>query len=148
MNKTLPPPIQELIDHLRTTGTGEAKLAKLAAVGMKCEDGKEFMLAAKEVVPDVTWKKIEAYVDLQKKNTNADPITGDTTLSQNDDEEEESIEDETTDLIEDGLPTDRMNAEESIKAIHDGKFDKEQLEVIAAFDTRTTVQSAAKKKLG
>lgn len=165
MSKELPQPIQDLLKHLKTTGTGQAKLDKLAAIGLKSADGNEFMLAAKLAVSDVTFAKIQEYVNQQKAlaATNQpelvvdSPNTGTTPLSQSDggelvippiDSDNNGLEEKDEEESDEGdLPNKGMSAADSIVAIHEDKFDKDQLEIIVTYDTRKTVVEAAQKKL-
>lgn len=56
------PEVLELIEHLKASGTGKAKLVALEKLGCECPDAKEFLERAKKVVPEGTMKKIMAYV--------------------------------------------------------------------------------------
>lgn len=70
---TVPPEITKLVDHLRSTGTGEAKLAKIMELGKVAKDGAEFLASVKMVVPLGTWSKIESY--LAKEGGDANFVT-------------------------------------------------------------------------
>lgn len=59
---TVPPEITKLVDHLRSTGTGETKLSKIMELGKVAKDGAEFLASVKLMVPPGTWSKIESYI--------------------------------------------------------------------------------------
>lgn len=141
--KQLPPPVRELIDHLRTTGTGETKLQAIAEVALATNDGKEFLLAVKEVVPELTFEKIQDYVDSRHKNS-AETIVTAEELEEVTTSPSEKTEDE---KAAETLPTKGMNAADAVAKIKNGDFGADQLEVIIGFDTRESVVKAAAKKL-
>ncbi len=141
--KQLPPPVREMIEHLRTTGTGESKLQTIAEVALASEDGKEFLLAVKEVVPELTFEKIQDYITAKHNNKEDSVVTVDeleevTTPAKDKTEEEKKAA---------TLPTKGMNAAEAVAKIKHNDFGAEQLEVIIGFDTRKAVVDAATKKL-
>lgn len=54
-------PAEDLIEHLRESGTGERKLEAVAEVAERCKSLDEFLKAVKEVVPPGTMEKIEKF---------------------------------------------------------------------------------------
>lgn len=60
--RKLPPQIKELVDHLRSTGTGQSKLDKITALGMEARSGEEFIDSVRLNVPPGTWVKVQEYL--------------------------------------------------------------------------------------
>lgn len=54
---------EPLIEHLRATGTGEAKLVAIAETADRCNSREEFMAAIQGQVPPGTLTKIEKWVE-------------------------------------------------------------------------------------
>lgn len=64
----LRPEISDLIAHLQQTGTGVAKLKLLVEVAKATQnDSDEFLAAAKLSLPEVTWGKVEKYVESKRE---------------------------------------------------------------------------------
>lgn len=55
--------VAELLEYLKSTGTGQKKLVSLAKI--KATSPDEWLAEAKKAVPEGTWAKIEAYVNSQ-----------------------------------------------------------------------------------
>lgn len=145
--KEMPAEVKELIEHLRSTGTGEGKLQKISAISLQVnlpEDAKEFMLALKTELPEGTYEKVEEFIRQKQAEHAATVVTPEEFEEVN----TPPIQEEETPIKNDsGIPTQDMNAAEAIKAIHNNNYNKDQLEIIAGFDTRKSVQEAAAKKL-
>lgn len=62
----VPPQVTNLVNHLKSTGTGQAKLDKLSELGKVAKDGEEFLASAKLMMPPGTWAKIETYLSEQE----------------------------------------------------------------------------------
>lgn len=71
MPANLRPEIQEIITHLQGTGTGIPKLRLLADIGLQAKSPDEFFGGAKLSLPEVTWKKIEAFVTKKREEVEA-----------------------------------------------------------------------------
>lgn len=56
------PAVADLVEHLRRTGTGESKLAKLTELGCICHDLDSFLEMAANNVPAATMAKVDAYI--------------------------------------------------------------------------------------
>jgi hypothetical protein len=128
--KPCPPQVLELVEHLRHSGTGEAKLKKLVEIGSTSSGAEEFLAEADKVLSPVTMAKVRAYISsveaLEKPTKPEKPVepTPEQTLK---------------------LPTDGMNAKDAITFIATVE-DKATLELIKT-DERVTVQEAATKRL-
>lgn len=44
MSKKVPQPVVELVEHLRSTGTGQAKLDLIEKIGIECKGNKDVFL--------------------------------------------------------------------------------------------------------
>lgn len=60
-----PPQVTELVAHLKSTGTGQAKLDKLTELGGLTKNLDEFLKMCPANVPAATMKKIEDYIAQQ-----------------------------------------------------------------------------------
>lgn len=143
MPPNLPEPVQELLTHLKETGTGKDKLYRLAEAGRRTKGVVEFLSLAKGLVGEVTWNKISDYINNKQQSTkvlSAEVTQTGTepapTPSQEDSESEEVVN-----------PVKDMNAADAIAKIHENLFTKDELEAIILSDDRTTVGKAAQKKL-
>lgn len=67
--KEIPQPVLDLVEHLRSTGTGATKLQALLDLGARIETAEEFLAEVHRVIPEGTLKKLKTYVEaMQQEN--------------------------------------------------------------------------------
>lgn len=54
--------VEPLIEHLRSTGTGAAKLVVIAETAERCKSPQEFVEAIREQLPTSTMEKVEQWL--------------------------------------------------------------------------------------
>lgn len=60
--KKCPEAVEQLIEYLKSTGTGKSKLKALNELGCKCKDSEEFIAKMSSVVPEGTVAKINEFI--------------------------------------------------------------------------------------
>lgn len=60
--KVCPPQVLDLVDHLRTTGTGQAKLDRITELGKVTKDLDEFLSMLPNNIPALTLQKVDEYI--------------------------------------------------------------------------------------
>lgn len=71
--------IEELIEHLKSTGTGESKLDTLKKIGPNCGSLEEFLNSMKIHLPTGTFAKVIAFISEKLAGSaviSESPITG------------------------------------------------------------------------
>lgn len=63
--KKLRPEVQELIDYLKETGTGKAKLEAIANV--EADNAKDFLAKVEKVVPEGTMAKVKEFLGVAEE---------------------------------------------------------------------------------
>lgn len=60
--KECPQPVLDLVEHLRSTGTGKSKLEIIKQLGAESEGADDFLEKATKAIPEGTMKKIKEYI--------------------------------------------------------------------------------------
>lgn len=68
-----PQPVLDLIEHLKSTGTGKEKLAALEKLGGQVKNPEQFIEQASKVIPAGTMNKIREYLAAQGKPVPPEP---------------------------------------------------------------------------
>ena len=140
--KAIDTSVSELVEYLRSTGTGTDKLQAITSLGRSCKSTKEFMDELRKVVGLTTLTKITDYLS---NHTDCKPCycpedkkaTAPSASAALDKEEETTTEDDAV------L---NMNAADAIDSISRMRS-VEKLEAIVVNDKRKTVIDAANKRL-
>lgn len=72
-SKVCMPAVTALVAHLKTTGTGQAKLDKLTELGKICSSLDQFLEMAPNNVPAITMGKIDEYITSQVSDSELTP---------------------------------------------------------------------------
>lgn len=72
-SKVCMPAVVSLVAHLKTTGTGQAKLDKLTELGKICSSLDQFLEMAPNNVPAITMGKIDEYITSQVSDSELTP---------------------------------------------------------------------------
>ena len=62
----LPESLQKLVDHLKLSGTGQAKIDKITDIAINSDSKETFLTTLKEEIQPVTLKKITDFLDAQE----------------------------------------------------------------------------------
>lgn len=147
-----PQPVLELIAHLKSTGTGESKLAALEKLGSQTKSPEQFLAQADKVVPTGTMKKIREYVTAKGETPPpvppppAAPVATETDSAKAPEPKAKKTD---TNADEDKPPVSPvadLNAPEAIEAIG-SMVSEDKLMSILDTDSRVTVKAAAEKRL-
>lgn len=160
--KKCPPQVQDLIVHLRSTGTGEGKLKTLENLGKNTDSLNEFIAFLPQNIPLETMKKVDAYllkVSTDKAGTTSKVRESWTQtdrakalLKAHKESTAQALEDSTVDDSKAVVDTDEasevssMNADEAIDAISRMRS-VEKLQNISSTDKRKTVKEAADNRI-
>lgn len=164
MPKGIPTPVQELVLFLKDSGTGQAKLYRIADLGRISKNAKEFIAAVEASVPPGTWKKVKEFVDSKNPNKQdkvakiAAPAKNHplkTLFVEEDDEDEivglstpedseasQGVQDQDTDTS----PLLQFSVPEAVELIKEME-DVDKLETIILTDSRKGVIHAATERL-